>query len=367
MASMETVASRDGTPIAFERGGEGPPLVLVHGTTSDHLTWELVLPDLQKLFTVYAIDRRGHGESGDGYDIEREFEDVVAVIDSIGGTVGLLGHSYGAICALEAALRSDQVRRLILYEGTFPVPKGIELYPPEAFDSVRSSLKAGDREAALTTFYRDIALISPGEIEMLRSLPVWQARVALAPTIPHEMRAFENYVSSFDPARLANLSTPTLILLGGDSPALEKAAAEALDAALLLRDALGLHRLAGAAARARGTGARRKRNRHHRTRSCGRGRAGGERAARQNARTSRWACEPHREHRSVSRRAGQLHGDRESMNFPEDVYLTASSRTAARSLQRRSKTPRRAASSTRPGRHYRTCCQVRVRRIRLKK
>jgi pimeloyl-ACP methyl ester carboxylesterase len=237
MGSMQTVTSRDGTPIAYERGGQGPPLVLVHGTTADHLTWELVLTELQKHFTVYAMDRRGRGESGGGggsaYDIEREFEDVVAVIDSIGGgTVGLLGHSYGAICALEGALRSSRVRGLILYEGTFPVPEGTELYPPEALDSIRSSLKAGDREGALTTFYRDIALISPEEIEMLRSLPVWPARVALAPTIPHEMRAYESYVSNFDPARLGNLRTPTLLLLGGDSPALEKAAAEALDAAL---------------------------------------------------------------------------------------------------------------------------------------
>jgi pimeloyl-ACP methyl ester carboxylesterase len=235
MGTMETVTSRDGTPIAYERGGEGPPLVLVHGTTADHSTWEFILPDLQKHFIVCAIDRRGRGESGGSgaYDIEREFEDVVAVIDSIGGTVGVLGHSYGAICALEGALlRSSRVGGLILYEGTFPVPEGTELYPPEALESIRSSLKAGDREGALTTFYRDIVLMAPEEIEMLRSLPVWPARVALAPTIPREMRAFESYFSNFDPARLGNLRTPTLLLLGGDSPPPEKAAAEALEAAL---------------------------------------------------------------------------------------------------------------------------------------
>lgn len=236
MASVETVTSRDGAPISYERGGEGPPLVLVHGTTSDRSTWELVLPELQRHFTVYAVDRRGRGESGSGdsasYDIEREFEDVIAVIDSIGVRVCLLGHSYGAICALEGALRSSRVRGLILYEGTFPVPAGTELYPAEALDRVRSSLNAGDREGALTTFYRDIAMISPEEIEMLRSLPLWPSRVALAPTIPHEMRAFESYVSNFDPARLGDLRTPTLLMLGGDSPTLEKAAATALDAAL---------------------------------------------------------------------------------------------------------------------------------------
>lgn len=236
MGSLETVTSRDGTPIAYERGGEGPPLVLVHGTTADHLTWEPVLPELQEHFTVYAIDRRGRGESGNGdgagYDIEREFEDVVAVIDSIDEPTDLFGHSYGAICALEAALRSSHVRRLILYEGTFPVPKGTRTYASEALDMVQSQLEAGDEEGALTTFYRDIVLMSPEEIDMIRSLPIWQARMALAPTIPREMRAFESYVSSFDPARLGNLRTPTLIMLGGDSPVLEKAAAEDLDTML---------------------------------------------------------------------------------------------------------------------------------------
>ena len=236
MGSLVTVTSRDGTPIAYERSGEGSPLVLVHGTTADHLTWEPLLPELQKHFTVCAIDRRDRGESGygdaAGYDIEREFEDVVAVIDSIDGPTDVFGHSYGAICALEAALRSGQVRRLILYEGTFPVPKETKLYPPEALDKVQSQLEAGDQEGALTTFYRDIVLMSPEEIEMMCSLPIWPARVALAPTIPREMRAFESYVSKFDPARLGNLRTPTLIMLGGDSPASEKAAAEALDTAL---------------------------------------------------------------------------------------------------------------------------------------
>ena len=236
MGSMETVTSRDGTPIAYERSGEGPPLVLVHGTTSDRSTWDLVLPELQNHFTVYAMDRRNRGKSRDGgggsYDIEREFEDLIALVDAIGEPANLLGHSYGAICALEAALRSPQVSRLVLYEGTFPVPEGTKLYPPGALDSVRTQLEAGELEGALTTFYRDIAMISDEEIEMLRSLPAWPARVALAPTIPHEMHAFESYVSNFDPARLANLRTPTLIMLGGDNPALERAAAEALDAAL---------------------------------------------------------------------------------------------------------------------------------------
>ncbi len=98
-----------------------------------HRGWELVLPELQKHFTAYAMVRRGRGESGDAaeYSLEREVEDVVALIDSTDGPVSLLGHSHGAILALEAALRrTDRVRRLVLYEGGFPVPGGIQMFPP---------------------------------------------------------------------------------------------------------------------------------------------------------------------------------------------------------------------------------------------
>ena len=145
---METVISSDGTPIAYERSGEGPPLVLVHGMVSSHRTWELVLPELRKHFTAYAMVRRGRGESDDAgadYSLEREVEDVVALIDSTDGPVSLLGHSHGAILVLEAALRrTDRVRRLVLYEGGFPRPEGTQLYSPEALDAVRSRLEAGD-------------------------------------------------------------------------------------------------------------------------------------------------------------------------------------------------------------------------------
>ena len=100
---METVISSDGTPIAYERSGEGPPLVLVHGMVSSHRTWELVLPELRKHFNAYAMVRRGRGESDDAgadYSLEREVEDVVALIDSTDGPVSLLGHSHGAILVL---------------------------------------------------------------------------------------------------------------------------------------------------------------------------------------------------------------------------------------------------------------------------
>src|SRR5687768_3496627 len=93
-----TITSRDGTRIAVWRSGNGPPLLLVHGATHDHTTaWRFVVPQLEWHFTVYAMDRRGRGGSGDSpaYELQREAEDVAAVIDSIDKPVNVLGHSYG--------------------------------------------------------------------------------------------------------------------------------------------------------------------------------------------------------------------------------------------------------------------------------
>ena len=112
------VVSRDGTSIAVWQSGEGPPLVLIHGAAADHSRWAPVLPALEQRFTVFAVDRRGRGRSGDAndYALEREFDDVVAVVESAGEAVNVLGHSYGGICALEAALLTDRIRKLVLYE-----------------------------------------------------------------------------------------------------------------------------------------------------------------------------------------------------------------------------------------------------------
>jgi pimeloyl-ACP methyl ester carboxylesterase len=115
VVSQESVTSKDGTPIAYWQSGQVPPLVLVHGTAADHGRWAPVLPAFEERSTVCAVDRRGRGGSGDPeevYVIEREFEDISAVVDSLGEPTILLGHSYGALCALEAALLTTNVRKL---------------------------------------------------------------------------------------------------------------------------------------------------------------------------------------------------------------------------------------------------------------
>jgi pimeloyl-ACP methyl ester carboxylesterase len=215
---VEKVVSRDGTSIAFQRSGAGAPLVLVHGTSGALQSWALVLPFLEKCFTVYAIDRRGRGESGDSadpYAMEREFEDVAAVVDAVGSNVHLFGHSYGAICALEASLLTARLDRLVLYEP--PISgSGSDGSEDKVVKSMQSLLAAGDREGVLTMFMTEMVRRPPHEIALSRSLPAWPTRVAAAHTLPREILALRKY--SFEPRRFKGAARPTLLLLGSASP-----------------------------------------------------------------------------------------------------------------------------------------------------
>ena len=228
---METVISKDGTPIAYQRSGAGAPLVLIHGTSASHTRWKPILPALEAHFSVYAVDRRGRGESGDAgaYAMQREFEDVAAVVDSIGDGVHLLGHSFGAICSLEASVLTRRLRKLILYEPLIRVDSA-PIYPEGTIDKLQALLDAGDRERVVATFMREVVRMPPHELELFMASPAFPARVAAAHTLPREMRAAERY--RLEPARFKAVGAPTLLLLGGDSPAFFRAAIEAVHAAL---------------------------------------------------------------------------------------------------------------------------------------
>jgi pimeloyl-ACP methyl ester carboxylesterase len=227
---MATITSQDGTRIAYSRSGSGPPLVLVHGTTADRTRWARVLPGLEPYFTVYALDRRGRGGSGDAveYAIEREFEDVAAVVDAIGEPVFLLGHSYGAICSLEASILTDKVRRLVLYEP--PIPGDGPVYPPGVPERIQALVDAGDAEAALEMFFREVVRMPDREFDVYRTLPAWKVRITLAPTIPRELTIERSY--RFQPERFAQFAVPTLLLFGGDSPPIFRQAIDMVSAAL---------------------------------------------------------------------------------------------------------------------------------------
>ena len=232
ITSIETVSSRDGTPIAFEKTGSGPPLVLVHGSTSDHDTaYRFVIPMLERYFTIRAMDRRGRGDSGDGpnYKLERELDDVIAVVDSADEPVNLFGHGFGALLALEASRLTPNVRRLGVYEGGITVSRSA-VYLTGAVERMETFLAEGNRDGVVGTFMRDIIHMSTDDLSVLRSQPRWLERLKNAHTIPREMHADRDY--SFDPARFAGFQIPTLILVGERSPEADQADAEALAAAL---------------------------------------------------------------------------------------------------------------------------------------
>ena len=232
--ALETVISADGTEIAYGRTGTGPPVVLVHGSgVSDHRRWDMadVRQTLAKQVTVYAMDRRGRGESGDTapYSLEKEMQDVVAVVESIGEPVVLLGHSYGANIALEVSLITPSLQGFILYEPGIAVDDH-QMSDTAAVSRMNGLLSAGKNEAALMVFCRDIAGLSFEEIDAFRADPSWEDRVAGAHTLPREEAAIGEH--ELRPARFAEMTTPTLLLSGGESPQKFRDATKAVHEAL---------------------------------------------------------------------------------------------------------------------------------------
>ena len=230
---METVTSADGTEIAFERTGSGPPLVLVHGDASDHRFWDLsdVRATLAADHTVYAMDCRGVGQSGDqeAYDLEREFEDVAAVVDAVDGSATLLGHSTGALLSLEAARRTDDLRQLVLYEPPIPLDDR-ELVDDDALDEMERLLAEGADEEVLVLFLQEVAQSTPEEIDAQRAAPDWPDLVDTADLLERKVRAVSEY--EFDADRFASTTTPTVLLTGSESPPFLRAGTEAVADAL---------------------------------------------------------------------------------------------------------------------------------------
>ncbi len=212
------VRSADGTSLAVWAGGSGPPLVLVHGSLCDHTRFDPLVAALRDDMATFAMDRRGFGASEDGgtYSIEREFEDVAAVIDGVaaraGEPVALWGHSYGASCAMGGAALSDKVGHLVLYEPSL----GLR-YPPGSVEAVEEALAAGDRDAAIRLVFVGILEMTEDDLDAMRASPLWPIRVATAPTVPRECRAEEGWV--YRPGQFDGIKGPTLVLAGSETPA----------------------------------------------------------------------------------------------------------------------------------------------------
>jgi pimeloyl-ACP methyl ester carboxylesterase len=202
----------DGSEIACWRRGTGPPVLLVHGSGEDHARWERVVRALADRFTVHAMDRRGHGRSGDAgpHSLAAEADDIAAVLRRIGRPTHLIGHSYGALCCLEAAAAGADVGGLVLHEPCLPLSGA---RPPSAVATrLRALLDAGDREAVVTTFLREVIGAPPRWTKVLRALPTYPRLVGSADRLLRELVATEGY--HFDGARLRGMETRVLLLAG---------------------------------------------------------------------------------------------------------------------------------------------------------
>jgi pimeloyl-ACP methyl ester carboxylesterase len=227
------VESTDGTAISCESYGEGRALVILSGALFAAKLWQNVVQRLSTERCVYIVERRGRGKSGDSptYAPEREVEDVLAVLRAIPGPLDLLGHSSGAILALQVAARQpDKLERLVVYEPPVFFREG-ELIATDLPERLDALLAEGQREAAVETFFREGPRATESELRAMQAGPAWPQMVAaLAHTVPYDSRIQRSFAG--DVSELSRVQVPTLVLLGGASPERMRYGAETIAARL---------------------------------------------------------------------------------------------------------------------------------------
>ncbi|MEO3786749.1 alpha/beta fold hydrolase [Actinocorallia sp. B10E7] len=226
-----TVTSADGTTIVFDRCGTGPALVLVHGAFTDrsHPTFAHVAAALAPWFTVVNYDRRGRGASGDTrpYAVQREVEDLTAVIAAAGGSAMVFGGSSGAALALTAAARTAAVTRLALWEPPYHVDPTAPSLPRDLAARLADLAATGRRAEAVELFMTRAAEVPASAVAALRADPSWAAIEGLAHTLAYEAEVM-GPGNALPTRTAASLNTPVLVLNGGASPAWMRNAGVAL-------------------------------------------------------------------------------------------------------------------------------------------
>ncbi|TDC95309.1 alpha/beta fold hydrolase [Actinomadura sp. 7K507] len=222
--------SGDGSVIGFRVFGEGPPMVLVHGAAVDGRCWTPVVPGLAERFTVHVMDRRGRGLSmreGGPHGLGREGEDVAAVVEAAGRDVFLVGHSYGALCALNAVPHTGAIGRIVLYEPPVASPWR-EVAPPEVMERLRAAADGQHYERLLEIFLGGVIRLSPRQVEALRGARrFWRTSLENAPPL---LRETESVGRIEDCARFAGAGVPVRMLVGERSPGHQRPTAEAIAA-----------------------------------------------------------------------------------------------------------------------------------------
>ena len=230
---MNNVISKDGTSIAFDRSGHGPALILVDGA----LCYRGCGPSgplaalLTQHFTVFTYDRRGRGESGDTapYAIEREVEDIAALVQEAGGSAFVYGISSGAVLALEAANQIPGIKKLVLYEAPFIVDDTHQPLPDSYLPELKELIASNRRSAAVKFFMKLVGV--PGIfVAVMPLMPVWSKLKAIAHTLIYDITLVkDNQRGKPLPAgRWSSVTIPTLVADGGKSPAWMRNAMSAL-------------------------------------------------------------------------------------------------------------------------------------------
>ncbi|WP_232664994.1 alpha/beta fold hydrolase [Pseudonocardia sp. TRM90224] len=224
---MRTVLSQDGTTIAFDQIGAGPPLVLVAGASCDRGVDAPIAQGLAEHFTVLNYDRRGRGDSGNTlpFAVEREIEDIAALLDAAGGSAVVLGLSSGAALAAHAATAGLPISALVLWEPPFVLDPDSARETKEYTQQLHTLLAQGRYGDAVEHFMRRVGL--PDEmIEGMRHSPYWALGERLAPTLAYDAAVMGDATVPTD--LFATISAPTLLLAGSSSPAWMREAAQAV-------------------------------------------------------------------------------------------------------------------------------------------
>jgi pimeloyl-ACP methyl ester carboxylesterase len=228
---MNKITSRDSTPIAYEQAGSGPAVILVGGAFCDRSFAGPLAALLQQDFTVISYDRRGRGDSGDTlpYHVDREVEDLVALIDVAGGSAHLYGVSSGAMLALETALQGHSVRALALVEPPYQVDESQPRVPHLA--DQYTELCASGRPGEAVALFMTKAVGQPQEaVDQIRNTPMWPGLEAMAPTLAYDAMIVGDGILPAD--RVASVTAPTLMIESTDSPQWLRKATSALADAL---------------------------------------------------------------------------------------------------------------------------------------
>ena len=234
---MEAARSKDGTTIAFDRSGGGPPVVLIGGALSDRAAAVELVEELSPRFTVIAYDRRGRGDSEDTppYSVDREVEDVEALIVAAGGRAHVYGHSSGAVLALETARAlPGRTTRIALYEPPFIVDDRRPPLPADHIARLERLVSAGRRGDAVEYFLTSGPRVPPEVVAGMRGKPFWASLESVAHTLAYDATIMGDTMGgSPDPLdRWASVEAPALVMEGGASPEWQRNAVGALAAVL---------------------------------------------------------------------------------------------------------------------------------------